>query len=249
MENTVKELINIVTSDTIMASSVDRGPSRRPVSRSEHAARESSVSIIDADGMVRQALQALLKSIDLPSQAFGSVGDFLQKNKSPDAPSCIVLDVRLPGLGGLEFQEQLARSGVKTPIVFLTAHADIQMTVRAMKSGAVDFLTKPFRDQDLLDAVSAALERDRARRRQQQAINDLRRRFSCLTERELDVTWLVAAGLMNKQIAAELGISESTAKLHRGSVMRKLDVRTVPDLVRIADMMAQSMEPRLPQRL
>ncbi|MBZ9891494.1 response regulator [Mesorhizobium sp. BR1-1-3] len=248
MENTAKELLDTVTSGAFLASSGD-GTSRRQTSRGEFAGRDSSVSIIDADIMVRQALQDLLKSIDLSSQAFGSVSDFLQRNRSPDNPSCIVLDVRLPGLSGLEFQEQLARSGVKTPIVFLTAHADIQMTVRAMKSGAVDFLTKPFRDQDLLDAVSAALERDRARRRQQQAINDLRRRFSCLTERELDVTWLVAAGRMNKQIAAELGISESTVKLHRGSVMRKLNVRTVPDLVRMADIMAQSIEPRQSQQL
>jgi len=241
--------MNVVAHGAIALPSAIHGTSRRSASRDESAGKEPKVYIIDADTSARQALQDLLTSIDLPSQAFGSVRDFLQQSGLPDNPSCIVLDVRLPGLSGLEFQEQLSRSGVKTPVVFLTAHADIQMTVRAMKSGAVDFLTKPFRDQDLLDAVSSALKEDAVRRRQQEALAELRRRFTSLTERELDVTWLVAAGRMNKQIAAELGISESTVKLHRGSVMRKLNARTVPDLVRMADLMGNGGEPRMPRLL
>lgn len=199
---------------------------------------EPVVFIIDAEVAVREALQALLRTVNIASMTFGSVSDFVARGV-PDRPSCIVLDVRLPGVSGLAFQEQLARSAKKIPVVFLTGHADIPMTVRAMKAGAIDFLTKPVRDQDVLDAVTAALEADMQRRRNLEARADLCRRYALLTDREREVMPLVAAGRMNKQIAADLDISESTVKVHRGSIMRKMKARTVPDLVRMVDLLSE----------
>lgn len=218
----------------------------QPAGRTENlsfgGAKDAIVVIIDSDGAVRQSLQDLLLSVGQNSIAFGSVSEFIARKPLPDVPRCIVLDVRLPGISGLDFQEMLLRSETRIPIVFLTGHADIQMTVRAMKSGAVDFLTKPYRDQDLLDAVTGALDQDRAHRKRIEAREELAQRIASLTGREREVMSLVVTGLMNKQIAAELGLSESTVKLHRGSVMRKLNVRAVPDLVRLADLVAGEPE-------
>jgi FixJ family two-component response regulator len=198
----------------------------------------SVVHIIDADRRVRESLERLLESISIASQAYASVGDFLHQ-KVPDSPSCLVLDVRLPGIGGLELQERLARSSLGIPIVFLTGHADIRTTVRAMKAGAIDVLTKPFRDQDVLDAVTAALQQDLQRRRDLQALSELRDRLLQLSGREREIMPMVAAGQMNKQIAGALSISESTVKVYRGGIMRKMKARTVPDLVRMADVLVQ----------
>lgn len=197
------------------------------------------VYIIDADRRIRDSLHDLLESVSINSMAFASVGDFLRQ-KVPDRPCCLVLDVRLPGIGGLEFQEQLARSTVSIPIVFLTGYADIQMTVRAMKAGAVDFLTKPFRDQDVLDAVTVALQRDLQRRRGAEALAGIKECLAQLSGREREVMPMVAAGRMNKQIAATLSISESTVKIYRGAIMRKMKARTVPDLVRMVDLLAKA---------
>ena len=232
--------------ETDIGPSVLPVPGIRPV-YSQHARNNadprSAVYIIDSDDTVQQELKALLHSVNLPSEAFGSVADFLKRTRLPDVPSCLVLDVRLPGVSGLDFQESMARTGAPLPVIFLTGHADIPMTVRAMKSGAIDFLTKPFREQDVLDAVAAALDRDRMRRKDLEAWAGIRHRFALLTERERQVMVRVADGRLNKQIAGDLGISEPTVKIHRGSVMRKLNVRTVPDLVRIADMIAGSLGP------
>jgi FixJ family two-component response regulator len=192
------------------------------------------VFVIDDDAGVREALTSLIRSIDLQVQTFGSAAEFL-RGKLPDRPGCLVLDVRLPGLSGLDFQTELARSNVHIPIIFITGHGDIPMSVKAMKAGAVEFLTKPFRDQDMLDAIQTAIEKDRGRRAEDKKLADLRALFDSLTSREQEVIGFVTAGLMNKQIAAEMGVSEITVKVHRGNVMRKMGARSLADLVRMAE--------------
>ena len=194
------------------------------------------VFIVDDDQDVRNGLSMLLQSVGLKCETFGSAADFLRR-KPPETESCLILDVRLPGASGLDFQAELARSHVDIPIIFITGHGDIPMSVRAMKAGAVEFLTKPVREQDILDAVNVALERDRARRTQNQATHELRVRFQSLTAREQEVMALVTAGLMNKQAAAEIGVSEVTVKVHRHNVMQKLGAKSLADLVRIADVL------------
>jgi FixJ family two-component response regulator len=192
------------------------------------------VFVVDDDASVREGLKSLLRSVDLQVETFGSAAEFLQ-SKLPDAPGCLVLDVRLPGLSGLDFQTELARAGIDIPIIFITGHGDIPMTVRAMKAGAVEFLTKPFREQDMLDAIRVALEKDRSRREQDKKTTELRKLFESLTSREQEVMGFVTAGLLNKQIAADIGLSEITVKVHRGNVMRKMGARSLADLVRMAD--------------
>jgi FixJ family two-component response regulator len=192
------------------------------------------VFIIDDDVSLCEALARLFRSVGLQAQVFGSAPEFLQ-SKLPDGPSCLVLDVRLPGLSGLDFQSELARADIQIPIVFMTGHGDIPMTVRAMKAGAVEFLPKPFRDQDMLDAVQTGLERDRARRRSANDSSRLKASFDSLTPREQEIMGFVTAGLMNKQIAGEIGVSEITVKVHRGNVMRKMGAKSLAELVRMAD--------------
>jgi FixJ family two-component response regulator len=192
------------------------------------------VVVVDDDDGVRRALANLFHSVDLNVQVFGSAAEMLQ-NKLPDVASCLVLDIRLPGLSGLDLQSELARAGIHIPIIFVTGHGDIPMTVRAMKGGAIDFLTKPFRDQDLLDSVTTAIGRDRRRREEEKTISNLRTLFETLTQREREMLTMVAAGLMNKQIAAEIGVAEITVKVHRGRVMKKMGARSLADLVRMAE--------------
>ncbi len=192
-----------------------------------------TVFVIDDDAAIRDALQSLISSMKLHVELFGSAAEFLQRER-PDAPSCLVLDVRLPGISGLDFQRKLTEANHSIPVIFITGHGDIPMSVRAMKAGAVEFLTKPFRDQDLLDAIHVALERDRARRQQESEMIVLRERFESLTPREQEVLPLVVSGRLNKQIAAELGTSEITVKVHRASVMRKMQADSLPDLVKMA---------------
>jgi FixJ family two-component response regulator len=193
------------------------------------------VFVIDDDAAVREALADLFASVGLDVETFGSTGDFLRRT-TPDHPSCLVLDVRLPGLSGLDFQAELGKANVRLPIIFITGHGDIPMTVKAMKAGAVEFLTKPFRDQELLDAVQRGLQLDRDRREQQKPVAELQARFKTLTARELEVIKFVSGGLMNKQIAGELGVSEITVKVHRGNAMRKLGAKSLADLVRMAQL-------------
>ncbi|MDQ2106121.1 response regulator transcription factor [Azospirillum isscasi] len=205
--------------------------------RSAMAVETPFVAIIDDDPSIRESLASLLRSVGLAPLPFASAQEFLH-HRRPDAPGCLVLDVRLPGQSGLEFQRELAGAGIHLPVVFITGHGDIPMSVTAMKAGAVEFLAKPFRDQDLIDAVHTGIERDRDRRRAMDALSDLRGRFRSLTPREREVMGLVAAGQLNKQIAAELRLSEITVKVHRASVMRKMQAKSLPDLVRIADKLA-----------
>jgi FixJ family two-component response regulator len=192
------------------------------------------VFVVDDDESMRVALTYLFQSMSLHVKVFSSAAELL-KSKLPDIASCLVLDIRLPGVNGLEFQDVLARTGIHIPIVFMTGHGDIPMTVRAMKGGAVDFLTKPFRDQDMLDAVSRALDQDRKRRAGETAVSKLRARFESLTRRQSEVLTLVVSGLMNKQIAGQLNVSEITVKIHRGQVMKKMEARSLAELVRMAE--------------
>ena len=195
------------------------------------------VFVIDNDPSIRATLEELVGSVGLAARLFPSPEEFLA-SKRPDAPGCLVLDVRLPGMSGLTFQKVLAKVGIDMPVIFITGHGDIRMSVQAMKAGAVEFFTKPFHDQDLLDAIHAAIERDRERRREALVIAELRERHATLTERERQIMRLVASGCANKQVAAELNVSEMTVKVHRGQVMRKMRAGSLPELVRIADRLA-----------
>jgi FixJ family two-component response regulator len=200
-----------------------------------------TVYIVDDDSGVRRAIQDLVESVGLRAESFATGQEFLNKNRTSD-PSCLVLDVRLPQMSGLDFQHVLAEVRVQIPIIFITAHGDIPMSVRALKSGAVEFLTKPFRDQDLLDAIQQALQRDRAELAQRDELHDLQGRYSVLTVREREVMQLVVAGMLSKQIASEIGVSEATVKIHRGNLMQKMQAGSLIELVRIAD----KLKPVLP---
>jgi FixJ family two-component response regulator len=208
-------------------SKSQRGPTTAP---------ERVVFIIDDDVAMRETLGSLFRSVGLHVELFGSAREFAQI-KMPDAASCLVLDIRLPGVSGLDFQAELADAGIRIPIIFMTGHGDIPMSVQAMKAGAVDFLTKPFRDQQMLDAVVRALERDQKRRDSEKVVTELRVRFDSLTSREKEVIAFVVDGLLNKQIAAKLGVSEITVKVHRVNMMRKMKARSVIDLVGMADLL------------
>ena len=198
------------------------------------AADIPTVFIVDDDLSMRRAIQDLVESVGLLAESFATGGEFLRRGRTT-SPSCLVLDVRLPQMSGLDFQSRLAETGTQIPIIFITAHGDVPMSVKALKAGAVEFLTKPFRDQDLLDAIQQALQRDRAARQQQAEILNLHERYKTLTPREREVMALVVSGLLNKQIAAEIGASEATVKIHRGNMMQKMQVGSLIELVRIAD--------------
>jgi FixJ family two-component response regulator len=202
---------------------------------------DSIVCVIDDDPSIRRAIKRLVGSVGLEVELFGSAKEFLS-SPHPDVPSCIILDVRLPGMSGLDFQREFVRSEISTPIIFITSHGDIPMTVRAMKAGAVEFLPKPFRDQDLLDAVHLALERDRAIRQQKADVLALRERFESLTPREREVLRLVVSGRLNKQIAAAIGTSEATVKVHRSQLTRKMGAGSFAELVRIAEKLDISIQ-------
>jgi RNA polymerase sigma factor (sigma-70 family) len=203
--------------------------------------RASVVFVVDDDPSARSSLKFLLSSVGLQVEGFESAETFLQR-KPPDAPSCLVLDVRLRGLSGLDFQRELAARNIRIPIVFVTGHGDIPMSVRAMKAGAIEFLTKPYRDQDLLDAVRVALERDRARREQEKDLTDLRQRFESLTPREQEVISMAVLGMLNKQIADQLGTAENTVKVHRSRAMEKMNAQSFADLVRMIEKLKGSAE-------
>jgi RNA polymerase sigma factor (sigma-70 family) len=201
-----------------------------------HTEAESIVFVVDDDAPVREALQRLFRSAGLQAQTFGTTAEFLNA-ELPDVASCLVLDVRLPGTSGLDFQGELAKAKIYVPVIFITGHGDIPMSVKAMKAGAVEFLTKPFRDQELLDAIGVALNLDRNRRENEKAVSNLRALFESLTPREREVMALVTEGLMNKQIAAQLDVSEVTVKVHRGNAMGKMRARSLAELVRMADVL------------
>src|SRR6516164_2132036 len=194
------------------------------------------VFVIDDDASVRDAISSLIRSVGLRAEVFASVSHFLAQKRSSTS-SCLILDVRLPGVSGLEFQSELSKANAEIPIIFITGHGDIPMTVKAMKAGAVEFLTKPFRDQDLLDAIQVALERARVKEEKDRAVSDLKRNFSNLTPREQEVMAWITGGLLNKQVAAEIGVTEITVKVHRGNVMRKMAAKSFADLVRMADLL------------
>jgi FixJ family two-component response regulator len=198
------------------------------------------VFVVDDDSSMREAVQDLIASVGLEARGFSSPREFLEASR-PDVPSCLVLDVRLPGASGLNFHQELARAGVHIPVIFITGHGDIPMSVRAIKAGAVEFLTKPFRDQELLDAIYAGIERSRAQRRDDAVLEDLRQRFAALTPREREIMALVIVGRLNKQIAGELGVSEVTVKVHRGQIMRKMRAKSLPELVRMGDALNLTM--------
>ena len=199
-----------------------------------NSADDATVFVIDDDGRMRAAMQRLLKSVGLRAEAFASPQEFLRR-KLPDGPSCLILDVRLPGISGLDVQRKLSEAGVQIPVIFITGHGDIPMTVKAMKSGAVEFLTKPFRDQDLLDAIQQALQRENEIRQQRHEIQELQERYQTLTAREREVMGLLASGMLTKQIASRLGTSEITAQVHRGQVMRKMYANSPAELGRMAE--------------
>ena len=210
-------------------------PGSKPESESGNkVVKEPIVFVIDDDLSMRRALTNLIQSVGLAVEAFGSATELLKK-KLPDVASCLVLDIRLPGLSGLDLQGELARANIRIPIIFITGHGDIPMTVRAMKGGAVDFLTKPFRDQDLLDAVVGAIDKDRRRREADRTIANLQTLYDTLSSREREVLGFVAAGLMNKQIAAELALAEITVKIYRGHIMKKMQARSLADLIRMTE--------------
>lgn len=202
------------------------------------------VFVIDDDPSMRVAMKRLLEAVGYRVETYGTGQDFL-KSELPDAPACVVLDVRLPGSSGLELQREMASKGINIPVIFVTGHGDIPMSVQAMKAGAVEFLTKPFRDQDLLDAISQAIKRDRAARRQWADLAELRNHLDTLTRRELEVMVMVVAGMLNKQIASELGLSEKTIKVHRSNVMHKMQAGSLPELVRMADKLGLNNSPKV----
>ncbi|MCP2071847.1 UNVERIFIED_ORG: FixJ family two-component response regulator [Pseudomonas lini] len=204
-----------------------------------HDLAESMIYIVDDDSSVRESLQDLLASVGLASRAFGSAREFMDADL-PDAPACLILDVRMPGLSGLDFQQEMARLNIRIPVVFITAHGDIPMSVKAMKAGALEFLTKPFREQDLLDAISLGLGRDRERRKTSALVDDLKRRYAGLTDGERDVMGLVVSGLLNKQVAARLGLSEVTVKVRRGALMRKMEADSLAALVKMSEKLKEA---------
>lgn len=199
---------------------------------------QALVVVIDDDPDIRNALQGLLETVDLQAALFATASEFLA-SKRPQGPCCIVVDVRLPGLSGLDFQQQLARENIPIPVIFITGHGDIPMSVRAIKAGAVEFLCKPFRDQELLDAIHAGIERDRVQRQATATVGEIKRRFAALTDREREIMAQVIQGHANKRIAGELGVAEATVKVHRGQIMRKMAARSLPELVRMGDLLGK----------